>query len=543
MIAHYRKFQASPAWRYLSYGIAGLVLAPVLVIFASWMLPVLAEHWQHLWSFILPEILWNTLLLLGGVSLLSGVLGVGLAWVCSQYEFVGATFLRRALIFPFAVPAYVSAFVYVGLVDFAGPVRRFLRESFLGDAWFPEIRSITGAIVLLSLSLYPYVYVLAYDAFSSQGRNLREAARSLGSSPRQVFLRLALPFARPWIAGGLCLVLLEVLNDFGTVSVVGISTFTTAIYKVWYGFFSVETAAQLSTFLILIAFGIYSWEQISRRRREYNSQAPHRNTHRVRLAWPKQCLAAGSGFIVFTLAFALPLIQMLIWAARHYQEFASDDILRSIGRTAFLGSAVGISASVLSAVIVLSKRFFPIPKLEFVYRVAQLGYGIPGSVLAIGVFLPLVKVDHWLSDWIERTFQVSTGLLLTGTVVTMVIALSIRFLAVSSSSLNSGLERVSWRLDEAASIFGVYGLNQFRLIHWPLMKASFFSAFLLVFIDVVKEMPLTLMTRPFGWDTLSVRIYSLISEGEWERAAVPAVFLVLVGIVPLLFFSSQRSKS
>lgn len=543
MSAHYRKYQASAAWRYISYGIGALVLAPVLVIFASWMLPVLSEHWQHLWTYILPEILVNTIFLLLGVSLLSAALGVGLAWLCSQHEFFGAAFLRRALIFPFAVPAYVSAFVYVGLFDFAGPVRRFLRDTFIGDAWFPEVRTLGGAIVLLSLALYPYVYVLAYDAFSSQGRNLREAARSLGASPRQVFLSLALPFARPWIAGGLCLVLLEVLNDFGAVTVIGISTFTTAIYKVWYGFFSVETAAQLSTFLILIAFGIYTWEQISRQRREYSSQAPHKGQYRIRLNAKKQVLAFGAGLIVFLFAFALPLAQLLFWAAAHYQEFGSDDILHGIGRTALLGSLVGISASVLSTVIVLSKRFFPIPKLKATYRLAQLGYGIPGSVLAIGVFLPLVKVDHWLSDTIERVFHVPTGLLLTGTVVTMVIALSIRFLAVSSSSLNSGLERISWRLDEAASIFGVSGLRQFFLIHWPLMRASFLSAFLLVFVDVVKEMPLTLMTRPFGWDTLSVRIYSLITEGEWERAAVPAVFLVLVGIIPLFFFSRQRSES
>lgn len=541
MIPHYRQFQASAAWRYLSYGIALLVLTPLFVVFASWLLPLNEEHWGHLTSFVIPGLMVETFSLVLGVGLLSWLLGVSLAWILSQYHFWGAGFLRRALIMPFAMPAYVSAFVYVGLLDFSGPLRSFFRSSLGTDAFVPEVRSLGGGIVLLALSLYPYVYVLSFDAFSSQGRSAWEAARSLGASPRYVFQRLALPFARPWIAGGLCLVALEVLNDFGTVSIVGLNTFTTAIYKVWYGFFSPESAAQLSTFLVLIAFFIYFLEQRSRQRRAYISQDPSRAPVRLRLSGLQRFFVPAYAWGVLFLAFGVPALQLALWAQEYAANFISSENLQAFGRSAFLGAVTAASASAGAGLVVAAKRFFPIARLERSKQLSYLGYGIPGAVLAIGIFLPLVRLDHLLVDSLEKIFDYKGGLILTGTIFSMVLALSIRFFAVAGSSLDAGSERISGRLDESAALFGVYGWRQFRLVHWPLLRGSFASGFLLVFVDVVKEMPLTLMTRPFGWDTLSVRIYSLISEGEWQRAAVPALLLVLIGMLPLVLFSRKGS--
>lgn len=521
-------------WRYLSYGIALLTFAPILVIALSWLAPLQSDHWLHLREYVLSEALWNTLFLLTGVGVLTGALGTSTAWICSQYEFPLAKIMRRALVFPFAIPAYVNAFVYVGLLDFSGPLRRFLRESGVGDSFFPEVRSLQGGIILLALSLYPYVYVLAYAAFQSQGKQLREVARSLGLSPSGVFWKLGIPFARPFIIGGMCLAGLEVLNDFGTVSVVGVQTFTTAIYKVWFAFFSPETAAQLSSFLILLAFLVYGWDQYSRRRQSFATQSFTLKPQALKglHAW----LALGFCLSLLTLAFVVPLAQLLAWAYDYRADFLSETFRKVLFNSLIIGALAATVTCAAATTIVFARRYLGGTRLKLAYQISQLGYGIPGSVVAVGIFIPLTWVDRSLVAFLEQHFTYQGGLILTGTIFSMVLALVIRFLAVASSSIDSGSGRVSVKLDEASVLYGVHGFQQFRRIHWPLIKNSFFAGYLLVFVDVVKEMPLTLMTRPFGWDTLSVRIYSFISEGEWERASVPALGLVLIGILPLLFF-------
>jgi iron(III) transport system permease protein len=525
----------------LSYGIAALVLAPVLVVFASWFLPIATQHWDHLIEHLLPSLLWQTFALLFGVGLLTLVIGVSLAWICSQYRFPGVSILRRGLILPFAIPAYVSAFVFVGMMDYTGPVRTFIRQVFGGDGFVPEVRSLPGGILIMALALFPYVYVFSFDAFSTQGRSTLEASRSLGASPFTSFYRLAVPFARPWIAGALCLVALEVLNDFGTVSIVGVNTFTTAIYKVWFGFFSPETAAQLSSFLVTLAFLIYYTEQATRRRHQYTANNPNRPVEPFRLRGWKAVLASAYAWFIFALAFLIPVFQLVLWVAETAEDIFSAEILQLLWRSLVLGSCAATLACIFAAIVCLAKRYLPLPSLLRSQQLAQLGYGIPGSVMAIGIYLVIVKIDHALVDLLEKLFAYSGPLILSGTILTMVLALGIRFLAVASSSVDAGLARISPRLDEAGRLYGVYGWQQFRLIHWPLLKKSFASGFLLVFVDVIKEMPLTLMTRPFGWDSLSVRIYGLTSEGEWARAALPALLLVVIGTLPLFLFQQKRS--
>lgn len=532
---------ATASWRYLSYGIAALVLAPLLVVFASWFLPIATQHWQHLAEFLLPSLLWQTLALLVGVCSLTLVIGVSLAWICSQYRFPGVGILRRGLILPFAIPAYVSAFVFVGMMDYTGPVRTMIRQVFGGDGFVPEVRSLPGGIVILALSLFPYVYVFSFDAFATQGRSTLEASRSLGASPFSSFYRLAVPFARPWIAGALCLVALEVLNDFGTVSIVGVNTFTTAIYKVWFGFFSPETAAQLSTFLVTLAFLIYYAEQGTRRRHQYTANNPNRNLEPYRLRGGKALLASAYAWMIFGLAFVIPVIQLILWVIETSADIFTAEIFQLLWRSIVLGACAATLACIFAAIVCLAKRYLPIPSLMRSQQLAQLGYGIPGSVMAIGIYVVIIKVDHALVDTLEKYFGYAGPLILSGTIITMVLALGIRFLAVASSSVDAGLARISLRLDEAGRLYGVYGWKQFALIHWPLLKKSFASGFLLVFVDVIKEMPLTLMTRPFGWDSLSVRIYGLTSEGEWARAALPALLLVVIGTLPLFLFQQKRS--
>ncbi|WP_141735723.1 ABC transporter permease [Oligoflexus tunisiensis] len=532
---------ATASWRYLSYGIAALVLAPILVVFASWLMPIATEHWDHLLEYLLPSLLWQTAVLLLGVCGMTLVIGVSLAWLCSQYRFPGVALLRRGLILPFAIPAYVSAFVFVGMMDYSGPVRTLIRQVFGGDGLVPEVRSLPGGILVLALCLFPYVYVFSFDAFTTQGRSSLEAARSLGASPLTSFYRLAVPFARPWIAGALCLVALEVLNDFGTVSIIGVNTFTTAIYKVWFGFFAPETAAQLSTFLVTLAFLIYYTEQGTRRRHQYTSNHPNRAYEPYRLRGWKAGLAGFYAWLIFGLAFLIPVVQLIIWVVQTESSIFTEEVFQPLYRSIILGTCAATLACFFALIVCLAKRYLPIESLRRSQQVSHLGYGIPGSVMAIGFYLVVVKLDHALVDFLERALDYSGGLILSGTILTMVLALGLRFLAVASSSVDAGLSRISVRLDEAGRLYGVYSWKQFALIHWPLLKRSFASGFLLVFVDVIKEMPLTLMTRPFGWDSLSVRIYSLTSEGEWERAALPALLLVVIGTLPLFLFQQKRS--
>ncbi len=540
MKANKRHFQ-SKSWLFLSFGIAGLVLTPILVVLGSWLLPVQMPHWQHLMEHLLLSLVWQTGALLVGVCLLTFLIGVTLAWLCSQYRFPGSAWLKRGLILPFAIPAYVSAFVFVGLLDYSGPLRTGARIFFGSDAWIPEIRSLPGGIFILSLALFPYVYVLSFDAFSTQGRSSLEAARSLGSSSFSVFYRLAISFARPWIAGALCLVSLEVLNDFGTVSIVGVNSFTTAIYKVWFGFFSPTTAAQLSSFLVILAFLIFYVEQRSRQGHRYTSSTNLLQRQGIPLRGMQALGASFYALTVFVLAFLLPLAQLLVWVFMDPWAIFSLELAQILFHSLVLGILAASLATLAALIVCLAARYVPRKSLRRSQQIAQLGYGIPGSVMAIGIFLVMVRIDHGLVGILEKLFDYTGPLLLTGTILSMVVALGIRFLAVASSSIDAGLTRISTRLDEVGQLYGTYGWQQFRLIHWPLLKGSIASGFFLVFVDVIKEMPLTLMTRPFGWDSLSVRIYGLTSEGEWQRAALPALCLVLIGMIPLFLFQQKRS--
>jgi iron(III) transport system permease protein len=331
-----------------------------------------------------------------------------------------------------------------------------------------------------------------------------------------------------------------VLNDFGTVSIMGVNTFTTAIYKVWFGFFSPETAAQLSTFLVTLAFLISYTEQTTRRRHQYTANHPGELREPYRLRGLRAMLASVYGWIIFSVAFIVPFGQLVLWAVETASTHIFREMLMLLGRSVVLGTCAAALACVFAGVVCLAKRYVPTPGLNRSQQLAQLGYGIPGSVMAIGVYLVIVKVDHLLLEVLEKLFAYTGPLILSGTILTMVLALGIRFLAVASSSVDAGLGRISSRLDEVGKLYGLYGIQQFKWIHWPLLKTSFASGFLLVFVDVMKEMPLTLMTRPFGWDSLSVRIYGLTSEGEWARAALPALLLVVICMLPLFLFHQRK---
>lgn len=507
-------------------------LVPLLVIVHATISPE-ADVWAHLSRYVLPEVTVNTIKLLLGVALLSGVIGTTLAWLTSICEFPGRRFFDWALLLPLAIPTYVLAFVAVGFLDYSGPLQSWLREVTGTSAWVPRIRSTGGVIAVLSLALYPYVYLLARTAFLTQGRRALEAAQMLGLGRAAATWKVALPMARPWIAAGIALTCMETLADFGAVSVFNYNTFTTAIYRAWFGMFSVNAALELAGVLLLFVIAAFALERSSRAGARFaSSRDVTREAARLQLSPAMRWVAFAGATLVLALAFVLPLLQLLIWSVENVGDIDSR-YWGFIARSLMLaGSAAVVIVSASLALAYIERRKSS-ASMRVLVRLATLGYAIPGTVLAVGIVVPIVMLNNHLQGWLREWLGASAPvLLLQGTLLAVLIAYLARFLTVGFNPVESGLQRVTRSIDEAAASLGVVGTELIRKVHVPLLRTSLATAATLVFVDVMKEMPITLITRPPGWDTLAVRVWEMTSEGEWERAALPAVAIVLVGLVP-----------
>ena len=528
------------SWRWVPFVAAALVVVPVGVIFSSVLAPA-GEIWQHLVETTLISLLLNTFWLVLGVIVGTALLGISLAWFTAVYEFPGRRLFSWALLLPMAIPAYVTAFVALGLFDFTGPIQTTLRAWLDSDlSWFPDIRGRMGVIIVMTLAFYPYVYLLARNAFLSQGKRSLEVAQSLGFSRKQGFFKVVLPMARPWIAGGIMLVSMETLADFGTVAVFNYNTFTTAIYKAWFSMFSLQAASQLASLLIVMVFIVIVLEQQFRSRMRYAEAKSSAKAQRIQLAgWHNWAV---TGFVVCVLFFAffLPVAQLGYWSVQSFaQNYDVDRYLEFLWHSLTLSGLAALLICLVVIAMVYALRRYPDSATRYAVRTATIGYALPGTVLAIGVYVPLVWLDGQLSELALHWFQLETGQLIQGTLAIMLIAYLIRFMAVSHYPIDSAMQRVTHSIDEAAMSLGVHGWAMIRTVHIPILKPGIFTAATLVFVDVMKEMPITLMTRPFGWDTLAVRIYEMTSEGQWEQAALPAVTLILAGLIPIYLFMRQ----
>lgn len=524
------------AWRDpLSMTLAVLLclpaLVPLLVIVHATVSPE-ADVWAHLARYVLPEVTANTIKLLIGVAVISGTLGTALAWLTSICEFPARRFFDWALLLPLAIPTYVLAFVAVGFLDYSGPLQTWLREATGSSQWVPRIRSTGGVILVLSLALYPYVYLLARTAFLTQGRRALEAAQTLGFGRAAATWKVALPMARPWIAAGIALACMETLADFGAVSVFNYNTFTTAIYRAWFGMFSVNAALELAGVLLVFVVAAFAIERSSRAGARFTSGRDHREAARFELGPVARWGAFAGAAFVLALAFVLPLVQLLIWSIENAGDIDSR-YWGFIARSLMLAISAAVVIVAASLALAYLERRRASTSMKWLVRLATMGYAVPGTVLAVGIVVPLVLLNNYLQEllrlWLGAAAPV---LLLQGTLLAVLIAYLARFLTVGFNPIESGLQRVTRSIDEAAASLGVVGTGLIRKVHVPLLRTSLATAATLVFVDVMKEMPITLITRPPGWDTLAVRVWEMTSEGEWERAALPAVAIVLVGLVP-----------
>jgi iron(III) transport system permease protein len=453
-----------------------------------------------------------------------------------MYRFPGQRLFEWLLILPMAMPAYVMGFVFLAIFDYPGPVQSTWRWMFGATAWFPDIASPAGVILVMTLVLYPYVYLLTRAAFSEQSASTVEAGRALGLGEVGVFWKVMLPLARPAIAAGLALALMEALADFGTVGIYGYSTFTVAIYRVWFGLFNREAATELASVLLCFTFGLLFLERRMRGRARFSQTEGGARPilPRSLSGWHAWAAAAICGGVVMA-AFVLPVVQLLYWTLSTLGGAAFEARYPIfLINTLVLAAVTALIAVIAAVVLAYGLRLSRSPMVAYCTRFASMGYAIPGSVIAVGVLLPLAFIDHRLNDFLEWAFGISSGLLLTGSMIGLVFAYLVRFLAVSTQTLEAGLSKITPSMDMAARSLGYSPGGVLRRIHVPLLRGSLGCAAILVFIDVMKEMPATLLLRPFGYDTLAVRIWQLTSESFWEAAALPALTIVAGGILPVL---------
>jgi iron(III) transport system permease protein len=447
-----------------------------------------------------------------------------------------------------AVPAYILAYTYTDFLQFAGPLQSSLRAVTgwgPGEYWFPNVRSLGGAIVMLTLALYPYVYLLSRAAFLEQSSSILEASRSLGRGPWRSFFSVSLPLARPAIAAGVALALMETLSDFGTVDYFGVQTFTTGIYRTWFGMGERVAAAQLAALLLVFVFVLVVLERWPRRRSAY--QQPMSSRYRVltmyRLSGGRAALAFLASLTPIALGFLLPAGVLLTMAVRNAGRSVSPQFWQYAGNSLVLAVLTALLAMLLALVLAYGVRIRPNVLTKLSTRVASMGYAVPGSVIAVGVLMPLGFIDNAVDGWMRSVFGISTGLLLSGTIVGLVFAYLVRFLAVSFGTVEAGLGKVTRSMDEAAGSLGHRPLSTLVRVHMPILRGSLLTAMLLVFVDVIKELPATLIVRPFNFDTLAVRVYRLASDERLVEASGGALAIVLVGILPVIVLSTAIARS
>lgn len=524
-------------WRAALILVALVLSVPVLVVISSVTQPF-SEAWQHLASTVLPDYIYNSLLLTFGVGLGTFLLGTSTAWLIATCDFPGRKIFEWALLLPMAMPAYIIAYTYTGLLDAGGPVQVGLREAFswqYGDYWFPEIRSLGGAMCMLALVLYPYVYLMARASFVEQSRTLLEVSRTLGAGPWQSFLRVALPMARPAIVAGTSLAMMEALADYGTVQYFGISTFTTGIFRTWFGLGELQVAVQLASFLMLFVFALIVLERWSRRSQRFHlSSDVKRPASRRHLPRYSRWSATLCCLLPVMFGFVIPAAQLTWWSTQSLSIMWSLDFL-FLARNTF-GLALGAAALCLCLAIILGygQRILGDPFSKTMARVASMGYAVPGTVIAVGVLLPLAWLDEQIDSFLFERFDWSVGLIFSGTVVAMLFAYAVRFMSLSLQAVEAGLSKIQPSLDDASRSLGHTPRQTLWKIHIPMLRVSLLTGLLLVFVDVLKELPATLILRPFNFNTLAVKAYELASDERLIDAAVPALMIVVIGLVPVI---------
>ncbi|GAB5478936.1 MULTISPECIES: ABC transporter permease [Marinobacter] len=539
--------RTSKRWLISAVLTTAIVALPVLSVIFLALFPD-ENIWPHLIETTLPRYLTTTIKLMVGVGALTLLIGLATAWAVTMCEFPGRKFFEWALLLPFAVPAYVIAYVYTSLLDYAGPVQRGLREWFgwqnASDYWFPEIRSLEGAILMIGLVLYPYVYLLGRAAFLEQSPSLFAVSRSLGHSALSTFFRVVLPIARPAIAVGLSLVLMETLNDFGTVDFFAVQTLTRGLFDTWMNLGNLGGAAQIATTMLIFVVILVTLERYSRRRQQQYAARDNRDPiHRFTMSFPRQMICVVVCAVPLIFGFIIPGATLGYYAWEYFDVSWNPDFIQNTFNSLFLSSAAALTTLIIGVTLAYSRRLHNTRGMQILMRLSSLGYAMPGAVLAVGVIVPLAGFDNWLDSLMRDYLGVSTGLLLSGTAFALIFAYTVRFLAVSAGSVESALQKITPSMDMASRSLGHTPGKTLINVHLPMLRGTLVTAALVVFVDCMKELPATLILRPFNYETLATYVYQFASDEQLYHSALPALIIVVAGIIPIILMNRSISNS
>ena len=520
-----------------------------IIVFVFFLMPLVAvlsslfgeysDNWSHLYNYVLFDYMKNSAVLVFGVSIMALIIGAGSAWLVSNFDFLGKRFFEWALILPLSIPPYILAYTFTGLFDSYGTLNNLIRNIFELEQsyiFFPSIRNIWGAILVFSFTLYPYIYLVTRSAFLNQSRSTLEAGRILGLSRFEISFKLAMPMIRPAIIGGLMLVIMETLSDFGAVEHFSIPTFTTGIFRTWYGMGDLLTAMQLSSFLLILIAIFLFIENKSRRNADFVSDSStHRPIQIERLNSKYSVLAFVFCSIPLLVGFILPTSELLVWAIYYNPSFFDDRFLDAATNTITLALTAAVLCSMIALLINFSVRINKNKILKILSSFLSIGYALPGLILAVGIVQTTTFIDSSLLN--------KTSLALTGSVFGLVLAYIIKSYALSNNTISSGMEKISMGIDNSARVLKSSGWNLLGRIHFPLLKTSFFTSIMLVISEVVKELPATLILRPFNFDTLAVSTYIYAAEERMRDAAAPSIAIIIVGLIPIIIITRMIRSS
>ncbi|WP_087016546.1 ABC transporter permease [Thaumasiovibrio subtropicus] len=534
-------------WRTSSWGLSLLLVLPILAIVYT-AIGDADEIFAHLMSTVLGTYAWNTLSVVAFTLLLAIIFGVPSAWLMVMCRVPGAKVLQWALVLPLAMPSYIVAYIYTDWFDYAGPVQIWLRNLFgwqtIHDYYFPDIRSIGGAALIMALVLFPYVYLLARGAFMEQSASLLNSARLLKCSPLESFRRLSLPLARPSIAVGASLVAMETVGDFGTMSYFAVPTLTTAVYDTWLGYSSLTAAAKLSAVMLLVIFLLLSAERYSRRKLKLFHQEVSAQPEPYPLSGWRKWAAAAWCWGLIGAAFLFPVFQLLYYAVNYFAESWTPEFRQYSINSLSVSFWAALIACFIAIAVNFNRRLVNKSSAVVPLRIASMGYAVPGTVLAIGVMIILVSTDHLINGFVRSLDYRPPGLLLSGTMFALIVAFVVRFSAVAIGSVESSLAKIPPSMDMAARTMGCNATAMLRRVHFPLIRRGILIAGLLVFIESMKELNAALLLRPFNFETLATYVFNFASDEQLEHAALPAILLVLVGLIPLIVVNrSLEQKS
>ena len=525
-------------WVVVPYLVLAVFVLPILIvissIFGEW-----SENWSHIYEYVLFDYIYNSSLLVIGVLFVAFIVGTTSAWLVTNYRFPGKDFLEWALILPLAVPSYILAYTFTGLFDTYGTANIMLRELLNYEeqfSLFPNVRNLSGAIIVFSFTLYPYVYLVTRSAFLNQSQSMLEAGRLLGLNNIQVFYKIGIPIIRPALIGGLMLVAMETLSDFGAVEHFAIQTFTTGIFRTWYGMYDIQTAMQLASMLLIFIGLFVILEKYSRENAKYTTKSSTFKPKKVNtLKGQSAFLASAFCFIPVFIGFILPISELFVWMYSYNMDYFNEKFWETATNTIFLG----IISALLCSFFALIINFLIRLDIHNLSRVASsflsLGYGVPGLILAVGIVQLFV--------WLDKYFFIESEIILTGSLIGLIFAYVIKSYALSNSAIESGYERISIILDESARTLKTGNFRLLSKIHVPLLKTSLLTSTLVVISEVVKELPATLILRPFNFETLAVSTYIYAAEERMIQASAPAIAIVLVGLIPIIILTKMIRSS